>query len=289
MKGPGAIAQSQHDLSETHNVGDRTREWIVQAEECPALRWYQIRHVGVADAAEPYQMVRTNLSGAYLLACHGGEGRILLDGKWRICRAGWACLAPPHALHAFHCVPNRRWQFSWVRYGQPDGQQRITSASAPVLAAYDGQPMRQAVLGLHSEMLAAKDPVAIQHWVELIERYAQRFAQPWHVDNPLVKLWETVDRTLGEPWSVKRLCQMAHCSDEQLRRLCHRHLGRSPMQQVTYLRMRRAALLLEQSEDKIQAVAAAVAYANPFTFSSRFKRWIGWSPSKYRGRRVVPG
>src|SRR5436853_7302116 len=82
MSGNGAISKSQRDLSETHNVGGKTREWIVRAEDCPALRWYHIRHVGVADAAEPYRMGRTNLSGAYFLGCFGGEGRILLDGKW---------------------------------------------------------------------------------------------------------------------------------------------------------------------------------------------------------------
>lgn len=282
-----AIGKSQRDLSETHNVGPDTREWIVRAEDCPALRWYYIRHVGIASAAEPYRMVRTNLSGAYLLGCFAGEGRILLDGKWRVCRAGMACLAPPHALHAFHCVPGKRWEFCWVRYGHPDDRQRITSASSPVLASFDSSPLRHAIHGLYQEMHSAKDPVAIQHWVELVERYVQRFAQPWHVDNPLAQLWETVDKSLGEAWTVERLCKLAHCSDETLRRLCHRHLGRSPMHQVTYLRMRRASELLEQTNDKIQAVAEAVAYANPFTFTNTFKKWIGWTPSEYRGKRVV--
>jgi len=280
-----AIRQTQHDLRETHNVGPHTRETIVRADDCPALRWYHIRHVGIAHAAEPYRMVRTNLSGAYLLACFGGEGRILIDGKWRACRGGSACLAPPHVLHAFHCIPAKHWEFCWVRYAHPDDQQRITSASSPVFANFDSLPLRSAIQGLHDEMRAAKDPVAIQHWVELIQRYVQRFAQPWHIDNPLAKLWETVDRNLGEPWTVQKLCDLAHCSDEQLRRLCHRHLGRSPMHQVTYLRMRRAASLLEQTPDKIQSISNALAYSNPFTFSAAFKKWIGWSPSQYRGRK----
>ena len=125
---------SHAHLSETHTVGRSTRQWIVRAEECPALRWHQIRHVGIADASNPYKMVRTNLSGAYLLACFAGEGRILLDGRWRNCRSGMACLAPPHVLHAFRCVPGERWSFCWVRYEQPQDQRPFISASAPVLA-----------------------------------------------------------------------------------------------------------------------------------------------------------
>lgn len=279
------IAKTHEQLFETHRVGPRTREWVVRAEQCPALRWYHIRHVGIADAAAPYRMVRTHLSGAYLLACFEGEGRILLDGRWRVCRQGSACLAPPHVLHAFQCAPRLRWGFCWVRYEQPDAQQRLVSSAAPVLAAFDGLPLRHAVQGLHDEMEAARDPVAIQHWVELIQLYVTRFAQPWHVDNPLATLWDVVDQNPGQDWSVEKLSALAHCSGEQLRRLCHRHLGRSPMHQVTYLRMRRAAQRLEQTQDKIQQIAEAVGYSNPFTFSNTFKKWIGWAPSEYRGRR----
>lgn len=280
------IGKSHEQLLETHRVGPKTREWVVRAEQCPALRWYHIRHVGIADASTPYRMVRTHLSGAYLLACFEGEGRILLDGRWRACKNAMACLAPPHVLHAFHCIPKARWGFCWVRYEHPDPQQRFMSSASPVLAAFDGLPLRRAIHGLHDEMNAARDPVAIQHWVELIQHYVLRFAHPWHVNNPLATLWDAVDQKLGERWSIERLCRLAHCSDEQLRRLCHRHLGRSPMHQVMYLRMKRAAVLLEQSHDKIQHVAEAVGYSNPFTFSNTFKKWIGWAPSEYRGRRL---
>jgi len=60
----------------------------------------------------------------------------------------------------------------------------------------------------------------------------------------LAKLWETVDSRLAETWTAEELAKMAGCSTEHLRRLCHRYLGRAPMHQVTYLRMRRAAHLL---------------------------------------------
>jgi AraC-like DNA-binding protein len=277
---------SHAHLSETHMVGANTRQWIVRAEDCPALRWHHIRHVGIADAALPYKMVRTNLSGAYLLACFEGEGRILLDGRWRVCRAGTACLAPPHVLHAFRCVPGARWNFCWVRYEQPHDQRPFISAAAPVLAQFDSRPLRSAIQGLHDEVDSFADPVAIQHWTELIQRYAMRFAQPWHTHDRLAELWDTVDARLGEEWTAEALAKLANCSTEHLRRLCHQHLGRTPMHQVTYLRMRRAANLLENSSDKINTISRAVGYDNPFAFSNTFKKWIGWRPSEYRGRNT---
>ncbi|MCW5557998.1 MAG: helix-turn-helix domain-containing protein, partial [Verrucomicrobiae bacterium] len=59
-----------------------------------------------------------------------------------------------------------------------------------------------------------------------------------------------------------------------------------PMHQVTYLRIRHAARLLTGTQDKLEVIADAVGYANPFVFSNTFKKWTGWRPSEYRARRA---
>ena len=109
------------ELMETHVLGTRTqqtavrasaadpRAWLRELPVCPALGQHQIAHVGVCRAANPYCIVRTKQSGTYFLACFGGEGRILVDGRWQRCRAGTACLLPPHILNAFHAVPSKVW------------------------------------------------------------------------------------------------------------------------------------------------------------------------------------
>jgi AraC-like DNA-binding protein len=278
--------KTPNNLSETHIVGARTRQWIVRAENCPALRLHQIAHVGIADAAVPYCMVRTRLKGTYMLACFSGAGEILLDGRWQICRAGMACLAPPHVLHAFHAITRARWGFCWVRYEQPLEQKPILTSASPVMARFDARPLQSAILGLYHESNVATDPVAVHHWVELIQTYVLRFAQPWRVDDRLWRLWDVVDRNLNQDWTLEKLCQLSHLSGEHLRRLCRQQLGRSPMHQVTYLRMQRAAALLESTNDKIEAISQAVGYENPFVFSTTFKKWIGWRPSEYRQRGI---
>jgi len=279
-----AMHKTPKNLSETHIVGARTRQSIVRAENCPALRLHQIAHVGIADAAVPYCMVRTHLKGTYMLACFAGAGEILLDGRWQICRAGMACLAPPHVLHAFHAIPDKRWGFCWVRYEQPPEQRPILTAASPVMARFDARPLQSAILGLYHESNSPIDPVAVHHWVELIQTYVLRFAQPWRVDDRLWRAWDVVDRNLNQDWTLEKLCQLSHLSGEHLRRLCRQQLGRSPMHQVIYLRMQRAAALLETTNDKIEAIAQAVGYENPFVFSTTFKKWTGWRPSEYRHR-----
>jgi AraC-like DNA-binding protein len=279
------MPNKQPTLSETHIVGRATREWKVRAQQCPALANHHIAHVGVADAAAPYEMVRMDLSGTYMLSCSAGKGRILLDGRWQSCNDGWACLAPPHALLAFRAEPGSRWEFTWVRYQQPPEQKPVIASSSPALARFDPMPLRSAVLGLFHEAQSQTAPVAIAHWVELIHTYVIRFARPWQTDDRLGHLWEYVAARLGEPWSLDRLSKYCHLSGEHLRRLCRRELGRSPMHQVIYLRMQRAARLLATTDDKIESIATEIGYENPFVFSTTFKKWVGWRPSEYRARR----
>jgi AraC-like DNA-binding protein len=230
-------------------------------------------------------MVRMDLPGTYFLSCSGGSGRILLDGRWQACREGWACLAPPHALLAFRAETSTPWEFTWVRYLQPSDQKPLLTASSPALAKLEYAPVRAAVQGLYAEMQAQIAPATVSQWVELIHTYVLRFARPWHTDPRLGHLWEYVSSRLSEDWSLERLAGRCHISTEHLRRLCRRELGRSPMHQVIFLRMQLAAKLLATTTDKVETIAGAVGYENPFVFSSTFKKWVGWRPSEYRARQ----
>lgn len=290
------MAKTHAQLSETHILGGQTRQWVVRASAadarpwlqdvpvCPALTQHQIAHLGVCHAVAPYRIVRTKQSGTYFLACFGGRGRFLVEGRWQVCSAGTACLLPPHILNAFHAEPGAPWEFVWVRYDQPTDQRPIAGASSPVLAKFDPEPVRHAALGLHHEARGMAAPAEMQRWADLVHAYVLRFARPWQVEDRLWLVWEGVAAHLEEEWTLERLARLAHMSTEHLRRLCHRQLGRSPMHQVIFLRMRRAAELLSTTNDKVETIATAVGYQNPFVFSNTFKKWTGWRPSEFPGR-----
>ena len=133
------------------------------------------------------------------------------------------------------------------------------------------------------------EPTLLQHWVELVHGYVLRFAKPLQQEDRLHLLWERVVAHLTDHWTLPRLAQEAGYSNEHLRRLSRRQLGRSPMQQVTYLRMRRAAELLASSGLTMEAIAAQVGYQNPFVFSNAFTKCIGWRPSEYRRKKQNDG
>ena len=272
------------NLLETHIVGNDTQQWTVRAEACAALAQRHIAHVGVGDAAVPYRIVRTNLSGAYLHASLGGEGRILLDGRWRPHRRGMTSFAPAHVLHAFHAIPSRRWQYCWVRYTATSPRSMI-GVMGPVMSNVHPEPIHHAIMGLVHEMEGGGDAANCALWVDLIERYVDRFAEPWQHEKRLRALWKSVQLDLAREWTLKDLAALVAMSTEHLRRRCRHSVGRSPIQQLTVLRIQHAAHLLATTEVKIEAVAHSVGYQNPFAFSNTFKRITGIRPSHFRARK----
>lgn len=275
------------------------RTWLANSPICPDLARHQIRHLAVTHMPAPFEIVRTKLGGSYFLACFGGEGRVLIDGRWTKCLPGQAVLLPPGTMHAFKTSPDHFWDFCWVRYQEKTGQMPLAIAQTPVVARFDCEGLRLAILGLfhecHRSLPAADskrnegrqtpgDPIAVNRWVDLIHHYVLRFAKPACLDPRIWQLWEQVAAELDKPWTISEMATSVHLSEKQLQRLCLKELGRSPRQQLIWLRMRRAAELLQERGSKIESIASRVGYQNPFVFSSTFKRIMGWSPSDYPGR-----
>ena len=136
--------------------------------------------------------------------------------------------------------------------------------------------------GLRSEWEGTREIRPLQLWMELAHSLARRVAQPWQVNARLWGLWEDVGTRLSDPWDLAKLASRFHSSKEHLRRICVRELGRTPMDQLTYMRMQLAQNLLDSSNDKLEVVAKSVGYENAHVFSRAFKRWIGSNPSDYR-------
>jgi len=268
-------------------VNVESRPWLAGFPACHALNQFQIIHVGFQTAYAPTRIIRTRQTTTYFLACIGGRGRVLIDGKWRVCKEGFACLLPAHTLNAFEAIPGIKWEFCWVCYQRPAEQRPIADITSPVMARFEALPLKSAIQGLMYECEGPAQPSLIQEWADLIHAYVLRFAQPKNQPDQLRALWERVAANLADEWSLARLAREAGYSNEHLRRLCRRQLGRSPMHQVTYLRMRKATELLVSTELTIEAIAHDVGYHNPFVFSNAFTKWIGWRPSEYRRKKIV--
>lgn len=284
---------NRYQLSEAHVLGDSKytlvrsdnsdqRPWLAKSPICPLLQQHNMAHVEIFWANHPFEVTRVALSGTYMLACFEGQGQVLVDGVWRTLKAGQACLQPPFMLNALKCVKKSAWGFCGVRYLESKKSVPIISEKSPVLGEFDYAPLKAAITGLHAEAIGSNVPSALSKWIELIQHYVLQFAQPHHFDQRLWSLWTKIEQKLDHKWTLYELALLAHLSEEHLRRLCRKHHGRSPMQHVTFLRMRRAMELLGSTDQKIEAIARSVGYESPYSFSNVFHQWVRLRPSECR-------
>ncbi len=260
--------------------------WLADTPVCPTLARHHMLHLGVVEAAEPYRFMRRSTRALELLACFGGEGRILVDGAWRSFGPGRAALLPQNAVAGYFATGGAPWKLVWVCYHWPESRLTLSSPGASVLAEHDPMPLLHAVEGLRHECLRPDPELAcMEQWCSLIHLQVLRFARPRGARDRLRPLWARVAASLGEEWTLVRLAGEAGCCEEALRRRCHREFGRSPAQHVAFLRLRRAAELLLGSDAKLEVIAEAVGYGDAFAFSTAFKKWCGLPPREFRDKR----
>lgn len=270
---------------ETTLDGPRTRRWSLDARQCPELATHRIAWLGIDTVHWPYSRVRLAPSGSFFLACLEGEGRIWLEGRWERVTAGSLCLAPPRVLNAFHAVRGRRWTFAWVRYEEAPWTRPLVGAGSPLRLRQGAEDFGRPLAGLRAEWQGGADAALVHHWVSLVHGSARRLARPWQGDSRMADLWAVVSGSLATDWKLSTLAARCALSAEHLRRVCRRELGRTPMEQVTYMRIQRAQELLETTDDKLEVVAPQVGYHSAVVFSRAFVRYVGLTPSQYRNRR----
>jgi transcriptional regulator GlxA family with amidase domain len=178
-------------------------------------------------------------------------------------------------------VRTQRWGFAWVQYHPgklPLGSREVS------LRTGDAEPIRASVALLHRELHGSADPAVLQQIADLVQMLVLRILGRHEVDPRVTRVLERVAADLSYPWTLGDLAETARLSPEQLRRLFHRYLGRSPLHRVLELRLARASEQLRTTDDKVEAIAHAVGYRSVYAFSSAFARELGCSPSLFRRR-----
>jgi len=263
-------------------LSESRKAFLKEAYVCPLLSQYNIEHVGIMNAHSPYEVLRIKQSGTFFLACLKGKGLAMIDGKWIEINPGQACIFPPHITNAFRAQENTPWEFAWVRYIEPPEKRSIANTQSPTLDQYPSAILKSSILGLIHELDNSPSSLVISSWANLIHNQVQKFASPLKVDDRLIKMLHAVRSNLSQNWTLSVLAEQANLSEEHLRRLCNEQLGRSPMQQVTFLRLSHAKNLIMKTSLSIEDIAYKVGYKSQFSFSNTFNKWIGCRPTALR-------
>lgn len=261
---------------------DETLPLLKSAVLCPAFSQYKINHIGIMDATSPYEVLRINQSGTFFLACITGAGEILIDGSWQVIKAGQACVFPPFVTNALRAQSKQNWKFAWVRYKEDKSKKTIANTHSPIHGEYNSEVIETIFEEIKKEISSTSSKPVTIAWVNLLHQQVLKFTKPTQLDDRLLNILSAVAANPGHDWTLYELAEYGNMSSEHLRRLTNLQLGRSPMQQIIFMRMMYARKLLSDTKQPIETIAKAVGYSSAFSFSNTFYKWMGYRPSTIR-------
>lgn len=277
-----------NDIREIHELGPTTREWVVAGERITKGGRKHARFTGYTEARRGYHFGRIAPPFAQVLVTEHGEGLVLVDGEWQSCPAGYAYVTAPRATCAYHIKPGcDTWRLHWSIYGEEGLLPSLPPGTPPKLVPVEATNFRHAVEGYCHEKGSRGDPGALGLWAALVDHAVWRMLDAEEGDPRLDRLWLAVRQDIGGTWTLRRMAREAGMSEESLRRLCQKHLQRSPMAQLTWMRMQAAANFLRHTGEKFDSLAARLGYADAFSFSTAFRRIWGMPPSQYRAKHYL--
>ena len=135
-----------------------------------------------------------------------------------------------------------------------------------------------------AQMMAA---LMNQCLIQVLRRASQQGdgALPWlsALDDPrLSRVIEIILNHPEQPYTLELLASVAHMSRSTFARHFEKCFGRTPMDYVSDIRLRRSAQLLQTSGLSIDDIASKVGYASRSHFSRAFHEQFGSSPMDFR-------
>jgi two-component system response regulator YesN len=94
---------------------------------------------------------------------------------------------------------------------------------------------------------------------------------------------EYIDAHLSEAVTLSHAAKHVYMSPSYLSRLFREHTNESFSEYVTRRKMEEARRLLDEGENKVYEVAAAVGYTDPAYFGRVFRQYFNVTPTDYRG------
>lgn len=256
--------------------------WIRNYELSPLLNHYGILHMGTVSADADYCVSRVKSPYTHFIACLSGEAALWTEGATYQLKPGTACLLPKGSTYLDRTCGSGPWGFCYVCYQSNHCESGFQGHSQARVAAYDPMPLSFTMEALRHACANSPDAECQRQLLAVVNHLVLRFVGPQLSEGRLRLLWQRVAAAPAEDWPLERLEREANCHREHLRRLCRRYLGRSPVQQVAYLRMQHAAGLLSSTSWTLDQIAGEVGYSDAFSFSSAFKNGFKISPARYR-------
>ncbi|MNL04240.1 HTH-type transcriptional activator RhaS [compost metagenome] len=154
--------------------------------------------------------------------------------------------------------------------------------------AYMAKPFDLEVLKMQLlHLLDKKDKLATQLRIQEISQPSVNSDQISPDEKLLSKVTAIIEKNIDDlDFSVQRLAEETDTGAKQLYRKIKQMTGYTPVEYIRTIRIKKAALLLQQKKFTVAEVMYMVGYSNPSYFSKCFQAEFGVTPKAYMDRNV---
>lgn len=127
---------------------------------------------------------------------------------------------------------------------------------------------------------------SIEELVQIMNEVAQITVESLTNDmkSPVVQqVLNYIEQSYNEDLSLKTLGSMYHIHPVYLGQLFHKEVGQSFTDYINWYRIEKAKELLKNSPMKVHEIARSVGYWETGYFYKQFKKYVGISPTEYKG------
>ena len=264
-------------------IGPRCHERFLYPDKVPELASLDISMAGVSRLEGRYRVGHRNPEYHTILYTTGGRGLLRSRHGSTDIEPDSIVFLPAGQPHLFE-INGDFWSTTWFTLS-PIRRWRALNRQITSTGYCDkAHVIRHLMYQLYYEEDQALRGAPLKQLEQYLSTTLTAPGTQHYRDNRIDLLFRDIEDQLHYPWTIEEMSSRVHYSAPHLHRLCRQAYGRSPVQQLIFLRMQRAGHLLAHTDWSMAQIASAVGYQDVFNFASRFKKSTGQTPGAYRKR-----
>ncbi len=151
-----------------------------------------------------------------------------------------------------------------------------------IITAYNYFEYAQAALRLGAKDILLK-PIDYEEFIKTMERVLGYKYTSNHIFNEIL---EYINHNYEKNMELNECAKKYHTSPEHITRMCKKYIGKTFITYVNELKIKKAKILLRETDLSIKEIADQVGYNNMNYFYRSFKKQTGITPKVFKNGNV---